>query len=119
MVSVKEVQGNHSDSKGYGDVDNFVPWDNPDNVITLETFIAIRNIFFCYFNPLIFFIGVPANVLNCIVFFRQGLLLFPIIINIITNITIFLFTVVVIAIFGFYVFFIYFFIIHSVQRPTY
>ena len=118
MVSVKEVQGNHSDSKGYGDVDNFVPWDNPDNVITLETFIAIRNIFFCYFNPLIFFIGVPANVLNCIVFFRQGLLLFPII-SIITNITICLFTVVVIAIFGFYVFFIYFFIIHSVQRPTY
>ena len=70
MAAVKEVQVNHSDSKDHSD--SFVPWDNPDNVITYETFAAMNNIFFCYFNPIIFFIGVPANILNCVVFFRQG-----------------------------------------------
>ena len=63
---------NYSDSRGYGDADNFVPWDNPDNVITFETFIAIEDVLICYFNPVFFCIGVPANVLNCVVFFRQG-----------------------------------------------
>ena len=67
-----EVQVNHSDSNDYGDEDNFVPWDNPDNVISIETFLTIENILFCYFNPVVFCIGVPANVLNCVVFFRQG-----------------------------------------------
>ena len=67
-----EVQVNQNDSKGYGDADNFVPWDNPDNIITFETFIAIENVLICYVNPLIFCIGVPANVLNCVVFLRQG-----------------------------------------------
>ena len=87
-----EVQGNKSDSKGYDDVDNFVPWDNPDNVITFETFATTENIVICYFNPLIFCIGVPANVLNCVVFLRQGSFC-----NCITTITVivFFFTIVV------------------------
>ena len=86
-----EVPANHSDSKGYGDVDSFVPWDNPDNVITFETFLAIENVYFCYFNPFIICIGVPANVLNCVVFFRQGLygVLFFYLIIIITTIVFF------------------------------
>ena len=66
------AQVNLSDSKSYGDADKIVPWDNPSNVITFETFIAIEDIINCYVNPLIFCIGVPANVLNCVVFFRQG-----------------------------------------------
>ena len=68
-ASVTEVQGNHSDSKIYY---KFVPWDNPDNVITFETYSSIDSFFGCYLNPLIFIIGVPANVLSCVVFFRQG-----------------------------------------------
>ena len=72
MASVMDVQTNHSDGKGYGDGEIFLPWNNPDNVITLETFLAAENIFFCYFNPLIFCISIPANVLSCVVFFRQG-----------------------------------------------
>ena len=67
-----EVQVNHSDSKGYGDLESFVPWDNPDNVITFETFTTVDDIINCYINPFIFFIGVPTNVLSCVVFFRQG-----------------------------------------------
>ena len=69
MASVTDVQVNHSDSKDYY---KFVPWDNPDNVITFETYATMDNIFLCYLNPLIFIIGVPANVLSCVVFFRQG-----------------------------------------------
>ena len=72
MTSIIEFQSNHSNSKGYDDVDKFVPWDNPDNVITFETYATLDNIFLCYFNPLILIIGVPANVLSCVVFFRQG-----------------------------------------------
>ena len=69
MASVTDVQVNHSDSK---DDYKFVPWDNPDNVITFETYATMDNIFLCYLNPLILIIGVPANVLSCVVFFRQG-----------------------------------------------
>ena len=69
MASVTDVQVNHSDSKDYY---KFVPWDNPDNVITFETYATMDNIFLCYLNPLILIIGVPANVLSCVVFFRQG-----------------------------------------------
>lgn len=67
-----EAQGNHSDGKSYGGEDNFVPWDNPDNVITFETFAAVEDILICYFNPLVFCIGITTNVLNCVVFSRQG-----------------------------------------------
>ena len=72
MESVIEVLANRNGSRSHSDVDNFVPWDNPDNVITFETFSATENAFTCYFNPLIFCISIPANVLNCIVFFLQG-----------------------------------------------
>ena len=72
MAEVTEVQNNHSDSNGCSDVYSFTPWNNPDNVISYETLATIDNIFICYFNPIIFIIGVPANVLNCVVFFCQG-----------------------------------------------
>ena len=69
IASVTKVQVNHSDRRIYY---KFVPWDNPDNVITFETYATMDNIFLCYLNPLIFIIGVPANILSCVVFFRQG-----------------------------------------------
>ena len=68
-----ERQVNHTrDGKNYSGEDNFVSWDNPDNIISFETFIAIESVIYCYINPIIFCVGVPANVLNCVVFFRQG-----------------------------------------------
>ena len=72
MASIIEFQVNHSNSKGPDDLDRFVPWDNPDNVITFKIYSTIDSFFGCYLNPLIFIIGVPANVLSCVVFFRQG-----------------------------------------------
>ena len=71
-ATTMEVQVNYSHVQDNHDEDSFVPWDNPDNVITFATFTGIENILICYFNPLIFCIGVPANVLSCVVFFRQG-----------------------------------------------
>ena len=71
-----EAQLNHSDRNGFSDADSFVPWDNPDNVITYETYTTIEDIINCYFNPIIFCISVPANVLNCVVFLRQGYFFF-------------------------------------------
>ena len=68
MAKVTEVQNNQSESNSSSDVNSFVPWNNPDNVISYETSTTIGNIFVCYFNPIIFFIGVPANILNCVVF---------------------------------------------------
>ena len=73
MASVV-VAVNLSDSNTSGDGNSFLPWDNPDNVIAFETFITAENIINCYINPVIFCIGVPANVLNCVVFSRQGIL---------------------------------------------
>ena len=70
-----EVEVNDSESKG--DVGSFVPWNNPDNVVTLRTFLALENVLTCYVNPVFFCIGVPANVLNCVVFFRQGYYILP------------------------------------------
>ena len=50
----------------------FLPWDNPDNVVSAEVeHIARRvkdNVLF-----LLFLIGGPANVINLAVFFKQGL----------------------------------------------
>ena len=76
VTSAMELHVNSSEGKDCSDVDSFVPWDNPDNVITFKTFAAIENILICYFNPIIFCIGVPANVLNCVIFFRQGCFIF-------------------------------------------
>ena len=72
MTSVMQVQVNRIDSKDYDNEDKFIPWDNPDNIITFETFSAVENAFTCYFNPLIFCFSIPANILNCIVFSLQG-----------------------------------------------
>ena len=44
MSSVMEAQLNHSDSNGFSDADSFVPWDNPDNVITYETYTTIEDL---------------------------------------------------------------------------
>ena len=51
----------------------FLPWDNPGNVMSHATYLAIEDAFNCYVLPVLCFVGVSGNVLNCVVFFRQGL----------------------------------------------
>ena len=52
---------------------DYLPWDNPDNIISYETYLLMERGLFCYAIPTLFFVGVPANLLNCVVFYRQGL----------------------------------------------
>lgn len=54
-------------------VKTFLPWSNPANVINRNTYLLVEEFLFCVFNPLLFVIGVPTNILNLIVFYRQGL----------------------------------------------
>ncbi|KAL8562835.1 hypothetical protein ACOMHN_004527 [Nucella lapillus] len=52
---------------------DFIPWNNPDNIISFETEDLIRRLKDVFFLPVLFLIGCPANVINMAVFFKQGL----------------------------------------------
>ena len=51
----------------------YLPWNNPDNVVTMETMVLLLKIFGGFFIPFFSSVGVAANVLNCLVFFHHGL----------------------------------------------
>ena len=51
----------------------YSPWNNPDNIISHETYLLIENVLLCYATPIFFLVGVPANFLSCVVFYKQGL----------------------------------------------
>ena len=52
---------------------DFVPWDNPDNVISFQVEDLVRRLKDVVFLPILFLIGGPANVINMAVFYKQGL----------------------------------------------
>ncbi|XP_076466205.1 uncharacterized protein LOC143297670 [Babylonia areolata] len=52
---------------------HFKPWDNPDNIISLETYLTISFVSNSFLYPGLFLVGVPTNAVNCVVFWRQGL----------------------------------------------
>ena len=64
-----------SDSTGLGcdQTELFIPWKNPHNIISIETYLTFAKAISCGVNLIIFCIGVPTNLLNCLVFYRQGL----------------------------------------------
>ena len=51
----------------------FVPWNNPDNVISFQVEELVLRLKDVVFLPLLFLIGGPANVVNMAVFYKQGL----------------------------------------------
>ena len=53
--------------------DGFVPWDNPDNLVSLEAEAFTERLKGAIVLPLMFLIGGPANVINMAVFYKQGL----------------------------------------------
>ena len=57
----------------YDDTEVFIPWNNPHNIISVETFLFFEKVVTCGVNLVMFSIGVPTNLLNCLVFYRQGL----------------------------------------------
>ena len=50
-----------------------IPWDNPRNLISRETELLVSRLQTAIFIPILYVVGVPANVINMAVFFRQGL----------------------------------------------
>ena len=53
--------------------DDFVPWDNPDNLVSLEVEAFAERLKGAIVLPLLFLIGGPANVINMAVFYKHGL----------------------------------------------
>ena len=51
----------------------FIPWDNPDNIISFQSESIVRRLKNVFFLPILFLIGGPANVINMAVFYKQGL----------------------------------------------
>ena len=52
---------------------DFIPWDNPDNIISFQVEDLVRRLKEVVFLPILFLIGGPANVINMAVFYKQGL----------------------------------------------
>ena len=50
-----------------------IPWNNPNNLISLEAELLFDRIKATVFIPVLFLIGFPANCINMAVFFKQGL----------------------------------------------
>ena len=53
--------------------EDFLPWDNPTNVISAKTEDLVRRWKDAVILPFLFLIGGPANVINMAVFYKQGL----------------------------------------------
>ncbi|KAK7479024.1 hypothetical protein BaRGS_00029785 [Batillaria attramentaria] len=52
---------------------DFVPWDNPHNLIGMEFARLVSRAKACYILPVLFLVGFPTNCINMAVFYRQGL----------------------------------------------
>ena len=72
-ASLMEAHGSHGENKSYGDREDFIPWDNPDNIISFQVEDLARRLKDVLFLPILFLIGGPANVINMAVFYKQGL----------------------------------------------
>ena len=64
---------NPIDTGNKDEAELFIPWNNPHNIISVETFFIFEKAVMCGINLILFSIGVPTNLLNCLVFYRQGL----------------------------------------------
>ncbi|XP_076458588.1 uncharacterized protein LOC143292287 [Babylonia areolata] len=51
----------------------FIPWDNPENIISQETEKVVDTVVGAICLPVLFLISVPCNLLNMLVFWMQGL----------------------------------------------
>ena len=54
-------------------VNTTIPWDNPHNLISMETEHLFDRIKSAILVPALYLIGLPANCINMAVFFKQGL----------------------------------------------
>ena len=72
LIKPNTTRSNLSDCKTLH-FDGFIPWDNPDNIVSLEVEAFAERLKGAVVLPLLFLIGGPANVINMAVFYKQGL----------------------------------------------
>ncbi|XP_025099587.1 probable G-protein coupled receptor frpr-1 [Pomacea canaliculata] len=53
--------------------DSYKPWENPYDLVSHKAEILVRIILNATATPLLFLFGFPANILNAVVFYRQGI----------------------------------------------
>ena len=73
MVTITPLTAEDTTGLNPNETEVFIPWDNPHNIISFETFLNFENVMTCGVSLFLFLIGVPTNLLNCLVFYRQGL----------------------------------------------
>ena len=73
MTMVTPLQNESTSDLGYDKTEMFIPWNNPDNIISFETFVSFETVMTCGVSLILVTVGVPTNLLNCLVFYRQGL----------------------------------------------
>ncbi|KAL8562617.1 hypothetical protein ACOMHN_045881 [Nucella lapillus] len=55
------------------DSDSFIPWDNPQNIVSQNVPKLVDTVVGSFCLPLLFLISAPTNILNMLVFCKQGL----------------------------------------------
>ncbi|XP_025098587.1 uncharacterized protein LOC112566574 [Pomacea canaliculata] len=50
-----------------------LPWNNVYDLISYETYQRLNLILQCVVKPILSVVGIPSNIVNCVVFWRQGL----------------------------------------------
>ncbi|XP_076437619.1 uncharacterized protein LOC143276848 [Babylonia areolata] len=71
-LTIKNNSLSHGCTEVFFDEMEYIPWDNPQNLISAETEFMVHRI---QDNTLavLFVIGAPANIINMLVFYKQGL----------------------------------------------
>lgn len=69
-ISASNTTGNyHLPSNILG----YLPWGNDDSIISYENFVLCGRLLTGILIPIVCMIGIPANIINCLVFYTQGL----------------------------------------------
>ncbi|XP_025082457.1 uncharacterized protein LOC112557042 [Pomacea canaliculata] len=51
----------------------FAPWDNPRDIMSHQDYLTVVFILQAVIQPVVVVVGVPSNIISCVVFWRQGL----------------------------------------------
>ncbi|XP_025097627.1 neuromedin-U receptor 2-like [Pomacea canaliculata] len=71
LTTMKEVQNSTSTSPQHP-VD-FLPWSDPRNIVSYQAYLDTLFYYNNIFKPLVVTAGIATNIVNCLVFRRQGL----------------------------------------------
>ncbi|XP_025089797.1 uncharacterized protein LOC112561487 [Pomacea canaliculata] len=55
------------------DTCGFAPWDDPRDIMSYKDYLTTLFIVQNFLHPVVVVVGVPSNIISCVVFWRQGL----------------------------------------------